>query len=249
VLFTSHYAQLFDSPTSLKSLTPFRTGREIIGGTFTHRMPVSTYLWTGETNLPAVWGKVEAEDDKTLAGIPWEAMDDDVFFNLARRFNVTLIATTATDVRARTFLDASARFEPVWSNGLFTFYEPIGYEPAWVEAKEATATMSRYEKTALEVQINQARPGATLSVKVTYYDLWQAEAEGRSLPIQADPYGLISLSLPPGSYTVHLRYQPGWPEWLGEIISLMTAIGAIGGVACYKILARPEGQQILPSPA
>jgi hypothetical protein len=234
VLFTSHYALLFDIPTSLKSITPFRSGREIIGGTFTHRMPVSTYLWTSKTDLPVVWGKVETEDDKTLAGVTWETMNDDFLFALTRRFNATLIATTATDVRARAFLDASSRFKPVWSNGLFTFYEATGYEPTWVEAKHATASVNQYERRAIDVQIIDAAPGATLSVKVTYYDLWHAEAEGRSLAIQADPYGLMSISLPPGSYTIHLRYKLGWPEWLGETISLVTALGTIGSLIIHQ---------------
>lgn len=228
VLFTSHYGLLFDIPTSLKAATPYLTGREIIGGTFTHRTPVGSYLWLGQADPPVLRGKVEHRDDQALMGIPWQTMSDEALSELIRRLNVTLIVTTATDRNARAFLDSSARFKPVWSNQLFTFYQLAGYEPAWAEAEQATATVTRYERRAIDVEISEAEPGATLSVKVSNYDLWQAEAAAQPMPIKTDQYGLMQLSLPPGSYTVALRYRPGRVEWLGGIISLATAIGAIG---------------------
>jgi hypothetical protein len=228
VLFTSHYGLLFDIPTSLKAATPIFTGREIVGGVFTLRSHVASYLWTGQSNPPVLRGKIEQEDDKSLAGVTWEAMSDEFLFDLARRFNVTLIATTATDVRAQAFLDTAAHFNPIWSNGLFTLYDVADYEPTWAEAEQATAMVSRYERTAIDVQITEAQPGATLSVKVAHFPRWQAEAQGQPLPIQTDNYGLMRLALPPGSYTVHLRYGPGWPEQLGGVVSLMTFLGAVG---------------------
>jgi hypothetical protein len=228
VLFTSHYSLLFDVPTSLKAATPALTGREIVGGTFTLHSSVASYLWHGQADLPVLRGKVERQDDKSLAGVAWEAMSEEYLLDLSRHFNVTLIAATATDVRAQTFLKAAPHFNPIWSNGLFTFFEVAGYEPTWAEADQAIATVNRYERTAIDVQITEAEPGATLSVKVAHYPRWQAEAQGQSLPIQTDDYGLMKLSLPPGSYTVHLRYGPGWPEWLGGAMSLMTLLGAIG---------------------
>jgi hypothetical protein len=228
VLYTSHYALLFDVPTSLKTITPILTGREILGGTFTLRSPVASYLWSGQLASSVLRGKVEAEDDKTLAGVAWEHMSDEFLFNLARRFNVTLIATIATDVRAQAFLNSSSRFKPVWSNKLFTLYEVSGYEPAWAEAENGVVMVSRYERTAIDVQIARATPGATLYVKVAHYPRWQAEAQGQPIPIQMDEYGLMRIALPPGSYTVQLRYGPSWPEHLGSFISLATAILALG---------------------
>lgn len=228
VLFTSYYGLLFDVPTSLKAATPILSGREIIGGTFTHRAPVFGYLWTGQATAPVLRGKIEKQDDKTLAGVAWEKMTDEFLFDLARRFNVTLIGTTALDTRARGFLDASSRFKPVWSNGLFTFYEVVGYQPTWVEANQAQAAVNRYERTAIDVAIREAAAGANLSIKLAYYPLWQAEVNGQTLRIEPDNYGLMQLALPPGSYTLYLRYKPGWPERLGEIISLATLVAALG---------------------
>jgi hypothetical protein len=154
-------------------------------------------------------------------------MDGDLLFDLVRRLNVTLIATTVIDTNAQTFLEASPHFEPAWSNGLFTFFEPVGYDPAWVEAEQAAATVTRYDRRAIDVEVSNATPGATLRIKVANYALWQAQAEGRSVPIETDAYGLMRLSLLPGSYTLHLRYQPGWPERAGSLISLIAVLGAV----------------------
>jgi hypothetical protein len=247
VLFTSHYGHLFDVPTTLKAITPILTGREIVGGTFGLRSPIASLLWSGQLTPAMLRGKIEAEDDKTLAGAAWEAMSDDFLFELTRRFNVTLIVTTATDVRARAFLDASARFKPLWSNGLFTFYGVGDYEPAWVEAEQATATVSRYERTAIDIQINEARPDATLAIKVANYPLWQAEVDGQPLPIHTDAYGLMRLSLPPGSYTVRLRYGPGWPERLGGMITLATVVGMGGWVLLRRRKLQGVSHEILAS--
>lgn len=225
ILFTSHYGLLFDVPTTLKAATPVLTGRQIIGGTFTTRNPVASYLWSGQAQPEVLRGKVEAHDDKSLAGVPWEQMTDEFLFNLVRHYNVTLIVTTVTDERARAFLDASARFRPAWSNGLFTFYSPLDYEPAWVEADRAGAAASRFDRKAIDIDIDGAAPGATLLVKVAHYDLWRAEANGRPLPIEMDEYGLMKIPLPPGSYILHLRCAPRWPEWLGGGLSLAALAG------------------------
>lgn len=237
ILFTSYYGLLFDLPTTLKSVTPVLTGRPILGGTFTTRTLVANYLWYGQAKPAVLYGKVEQQDDRTLAGIPWEVMSDDFLAELAHRFNVTLIATTATDVNAQAFLDGSARFRPGWSNRLFKFYEPVDYQPSWVESTQAEATVTRFERQAIDVAVTEARPGATVRVKVANYPLWQAEAEGQSLPIQTDEQGLMLIKLPPGSYTLQLRYQPGWAEWLGGIITLATLAAAVGLVIYHYLLS------------
>jgi len=230
ILFTAHYGLLFDIPTSLKAATPYLTGKEIIGGTFTHRTPVGSYVWTGRAYPPVLRGKVEHSDDYALAGVSWQAMTDEFLFDLVRRLNVTLLVTTAIDRNARDFLDESPRFRQSWSNGLFVLYEPVGYEPTWVAADQAEAEVVEYGRTAIDVKISGATPQASLLVKVANYALWHAEAKGRQLPIQTDELGLMSISLPPGSHTLHVRYRPGWAEWLGGAISVVTLVAAFGVV-------------------
>jgi hypothetical protein len=230
VLFTSAYALLYDVPTSLKAMTPVLTDREVVGGVFTLRSPVASYLWTGERKPPVLRGKVEQTDNLSFAGVAWEAMTDEVLLNIVRHFNITLIATIATDVKAQAFLDASSRFKPVWSNELFTFYTIVGYKPAWVEIEGATGTVSRYERLAIDVKVANARPGATMLVKVAHFPRWQADINGQPVPLSMDPHGLMELTLPPGSYTVRLRYGPAWPEKVGGMVSLLTLLATSGAV-------------------
>ena len=241
LLFTSHYGLLFDIPTTLKAVAPVLTGREIVGGTFSLRSPIQSYLWSGQIAPVLLEGKVELEDDKRLAAVAWEDMTDDFLIELARQYNIGLIATTAVDVRARGFLDASARFESVWSNELFTFYKINDYEPTWVEVNGATASLNRYERTTIDLQIADAASGATLLVKRTNYPLWQAQVDGDHQPIQTNEFGLMTLSLPPGSYNVRLNYRPGWPERLGGIVSLITMVGAFGWLLWHR---RPRGSAV-----
>jgi hypothetical protein len=208
-----------------------------MGGTFTTRTLVANYLWHGHIQPATLYGKFEQQDDRTLAGVPWEAMNDDFLADLARRFNVTLIATTATDVNAQAFLDNSAYFRPSWSNRLFKFYEPVDYQPSWVESAQAEIMVTRFERESIDLAVSDAGPDATVRVKVANYPLWQAEAKGQRLPIQTDEQGLMLVKLPPGSYTLQVRYQPGWAEWLGGVLSLITVAAAVGLVA-YEFVSR-----------
>ena len=241
ILFTSYYGLLFDLPTTLKSITPILTERPIVGGTFTTRTLVANYLWHGQAKPAVLYGKYEQQDDRTLAGVSWAAMSDDFLADLARRFNVTLIATTATDGNAQAFLDGSARFRPSWSNRLFKFYEPVDYQPSWVESTQAEATVTRFERQAIDVAITAAKPDATVRVKVANYPLWQAEVDSETLPIQTDEHGLMLIKLPPGSYTVQLRYQPGWVERLGGTFSLIT-LAAAAGLVIYDFGSRRRSE-------
>jgi hypothetical protein len=91
----------------------------------------------------------------------------------------------------------------------------------------------------MDIQISEAKPGATLLVKVAHFPRWQAEAEGRILPIQMNEYGLMTLSLPPGSYQLSLRYGAAWPERVGGSISLVTVILA-ASLLLYRYDPRPQ---------
>jgi hypothetical protein len=62
-----------------------------------------------------------------------------------------------------------------------------------------------------------------LWVKIADYPLWQVQAGQQTLAHYADDLGLMSLSLPPGTYDVTLRYLPGPAERSGGWISLGSA--------------------------
>jgi hypothetical protein len=227
VLFTSYYWHLGEIPTTIKAITPIFTGREIIGGTFSHWTPVARYLWTGDVNTKVLQGRVEERDDQALAGVPWDEMTDDFLFNLCRHLNVTLVAATHDDAHARAFLDSAPHFSLAWANDDFFLYNVEGYTPTWADAYHASVEVTRYQRNARGLRVTGAAPDATVHVKVAEYPLWRAYTGNQSLPITRDDLGLIQFTPPLGDSTLELRYRPGLAERLGSGLSLFTIAGLV----------------------
>ncbi len=212
-------------PSSIKAVTPFFTGREIVGGTFSHWAPVARYLWTGDINTPTLWGRVEEQDDRALVGVPWDEMTDEFLFNLCRRMNVTLLVTTRDDVRARAFLDAASHFDLAWADSSFFLYNVEGYQPTWADAYGANVEVTRYQRNAIDLRVTDALPTAILHVKVAEYPSWRANVGGQLLRITRDDMGLVRIVPPAGDSIITLRYRPGLAERLGLSISLLSVVG------------------------
>ncbi len=223
VLFTSHYLHLGDLPTALKSATPYFTGRPIIGGTFSHWSPVARVLWVGSVDVDLLPGQVELTDDVSFAGRAWAEWTDADFYELCRRLNVTTLVTTWDDVNARTFLDSASHFQSFYSDDLFVLYRVLDPAPTLVEAEGARLALLDEGPTTLDLRVAEATASATLRVKITDYPLWQVQSGEQTLAHYADDLGLMSLSFPPGTYDVSLRYLPGSAERAGAWISLVSA--------------------------
>ncbi|MGQ9600438.1 MAG: hypothetical protein ACUVWZ_13580 [Anaerolineae bacterium] len=235
VLFTSSYLTLGETPTALKSLTPYFVGRAIVGGTFSHWSPVARALWVGDKNADLLPGRVELTDDVSLAGRLWTEWTDSEFFELCHRLYVTTVVTTWDDVNARTFLDRAPHFQSDYSNNQFVLYRVLDPAPALVEARGAAVTLLRDEATALDLAVSEARNGAILHVRITDYPLWQARIGEQRLSHQADELGLMQIALPPGSYTLSLRYRPGLAEQAGATLSLASAlVGWVGWILSLR---------------
>lgn len=228
VLFLSNYLKIAWSedevlPTTLYSLTPYLTGREIVGGTFSHWSPVARLLWTGDAWARRLPAQVEAEDDRSLFGIPWEAMDDAGLAARLRALNVTTLVAGPANPRAQAVLDRSPRFRRVWSNGSFTLYHltaAAGVSGGWIDAAGAAARLVERSPRRWVITVDEQTPGATLTLKMAHYPLWRAQAAGRALPIYPTPNGLQQIALPGGApYTLEVVYRAGWAEWLGAALS------------------------------
>jgi hypothetical protein len=223
VLFTSHYLHLGDMPTALKSATPYFAERPIIGGTFSHWSPVARVLWVGSPDVDLLPGQVELTDDVSFAGRAWTEWTDADFYELCRRLNVTTVVTTWDDVNARTFLDSASHFQSFYSDDLFVLYGIRDPAPALAEAEGAKVTLLSEAPMALDLRVAEATASTSLQVKITDYPLWQVRAGPQMLAHHADDMGLMSVSLPPGTYDVTLRYLPGPAERTGAWISLAAA--------------------------
>jgi len=231
VLFSSHYMQLGDMPTSLKAATPFFTERPIVGGTFSHWSPLARVLWVGRADVDVLPERVELTDDVSFGGRAWTDWTDAEFFDLCHRLYVTTVATTWSDIRARTFLDAASHFHSDYSDDLFVLYRVVDPEPGLFEAEGATVTLLDEGPTELRFHVREAVADATLQIRITDYPLWQVVAGEQPVAHHADALGLMVLSLPSGTYDLHVRYQPGPAERAGSWFSVGTAALVLVGLA------------------
>jgi hypothetical protein len=220
-----------DWPSYLMTTIPVFTGRETIGGTFHHWTPVAVTYWYGE-DRPAVMRELtHLLDDQRLFGRSWDQMDDAWLHEMCRQLDITVILAADDDLNARAFLDRSPRFQSYWNNGKFFLYRVRNYSPGVLDYGLAvSARLVTRDATHLTIRVDRAEAGARLGVKITAYPLWQATAQGRPVPVEADRLGLMSLPLPAGSdYDLVLTYQEGPAETLGAVVSLLSLMGVVAG--------------------
>ncbi len=231
VLFTSNYSTLHkfstrNLPTTLLALTPYFTQREMMGGTFSSWSAVAALMWVGRTHPPALFGRVEENDDRSLFGVEWAQMNPEKFAALCRAFDVTTIVASVDDFHARTFLDRVPYFQSYWNDDWYFLYRVKDYQPSVVEARNAQATLMQQTPTRLRVRITQATSQATLTLKMAYYPLWTAcTADASCLPVRSDELGRLTIDLREGESDLTIEYRDDAAQTLGMWISIIaTAI-------------------------
>ncbi len=233
VLFTSYYTQVTwpggqTTPTAIKAMTPYLTGREIMGGTFSHWSPGARLLWVGDPWASLLPAQVELEDDQRMLGIPWSELSDATLLAAVRALNVTTIVADMDDTNARGMLDAARHFQRFWENSHFALYHVLDATPAWVEGEGAEVSLVERDARQWVIRIDWAAAGASLTAKMAYYPLWRAQADGQRLEVAPDRYGMQQIALPAGGpYTVTLAYRESWPEWGGLAVSIAALAGAL----------------------
>ncbi|MDQ7030088.1 MAG: hypothetical protein Q9O62_10085 [Ardenticatenia bacterium] len=228
VLFTSYYTTLAwpDGtvvPTAIKAMTPLFTGREIVGGTFSHWSPVARLLWVGDPWAAVLPERVEQEDGRAILGTPWEQLSMADLYTLVRALNVTTIVADDDDLEARRALDASSLFQSYWNNGAFYLYRPVPLVSAWAEGEGVLVHEVERQPHRWRLKVRAPASGGWVRVKMTAYPLWQARVNDRRVPLAADEYALIRVSLPPGESEVTLTYQQALPERAGQAISALSS--------------------------
>ena len=226
VLFTSSLTNLNARggepfPTTLTALTPLFTNRPLMGGTYSHWSPIAALMWTGDLYPHALEGLVQDQDDRSLFGIPLETSTDEQLVTYCERFNVTAIVASVNDYQARSWLDASARFQSYANNGFFFVYRVNDYEGTWLTARNAKVELLGNADDRIDLRVRDAQQDASVQLKFYAYPLWQAYLEnGQSLTLESDDLGMMQIALPRGEdYRVMLRYEQGLVELAGNWIS------------------------------
>jgi len=195
--------------THLTALTPLRTGRAIVGGTFTHPAPVAGLVYTGSAAPRPLTMLAEQRDGQTLSGRPPEALPPAVFNELARALGIGVVVALEEDVGRAKFLTENPSVTSglrVGSFRLFTLAEGRA-EPLPIGAQR------------WRISLPVAAPG-WLSLPVAYSPLWLARADGVPLAVRRGERGLLEVALVAPGSSVELEHRAGFAEWTGVALSL-----------------------------
>ncbi|MGH7401578.1 MAG: hypothetical protein ACREKQ_04075, partial [Candidatus Rokuibacteriota bacterium] len=202
--------------THLTALTPLRTGRAIVGGTFTHPSPVAALVYTGSAAPDPLTLLAEQRDGRSLFGRPLEALDAETFNALARDLGIGLVVALEEDVRRCEFLTGNRSVTRLSRIGPFTLFAMTD------GGAELVATGAQRWQVPVPV------PSAGwVSLPIAYSPLWVARAGGEPLATRVDDLGLLQVALPAPASAVQLEHRPGAVEWAGGALSLVAA-GALG---------------------
>lgn len=194
--------------THITALTPLRSGRPVIHGTFTHPSPVAAYMYRGDAGGGPITMLAEQVDGRVLFGRPLADLDAPTFNDIADRLGISQVLVFDEDLPVR---DAMA------VNGAFTLRP--SFPPFVVYERRSTAAIPR------EVAPGQWRvalgggPGDWVSARVAYYPLWRAEQDGQSLPTREGRLGELEVRLAAVGRPVGLTYREAWPEQAGVVVS------------------------------
>jgi hypothetical protein len=202
--------------THLTALTPIRTGRAIIGGTFTHPSPVAGLIYTGSAANRPLTLLAEQRDGRTLFGVPLESLGAETFDRLAARLGISTVVAMDEDAGVAPFLvsnPALRRSSRIGSFNVFVFRD------------------SRAESTSIGPQRWRVPvPPDTsgwVGLAIAYSPLWVARAGGARIPARRDALGLLEVMPPAGTTTVELEHRAGAAEWAGVAVSLLS-LAALG---------------------
>jgi hypothetical protein len=194
--------------THATALTPVASGRDIIHGTFTHGAPVAALIYRGDAGRDAVRQLAEQLDGESLFGEPLDAMDPVRFTSRADRLGVVAVVALEDDVTELAWLPERTPFRrriPLAPFIIFVREGPV--------AIPATTHGERWRLTV------NGEVGAWVPMRMAYYPLWRAEADGQRLEKRRAADGLLEVRLTQPSQMVTLRYSAGVPEILGLAVT------------------------------
>jgi hypothetical protein len=208
--------------THLTALTPIRTGRGIVGGTFTHPSPVAGLVYTGSAANHPLTRLAEQLDGESLFGRPLDALDPATFDRLMRPLGVSTVVTLDQDARRSPFLSENPTVVYRMRIGPFIVFDlppaPSGPEP------------TGFQRWRIPVVSGAA--GAWVGLSVAYSPLWVARVGGRVVPVRRGGLGLVEVAIPTGVTEVELEHRPGVAEWAG--VGLSVASLALLALAGYR---------------
>lgn len=207
--------------THLTALTPLRSGRAIVNGTFTHPSPVAAFVYRGAADRGAIAELVEKLDGRSLFGRPLGSLDAETFNRYADRLRVSAVVAIDDDAPHLPALEQNGRFTRVRSSPPFLL---------WVR-QAPSALPSRLAPGRWRVRA-EGGSGQWVPAGLAYYPLWAAFDDGAPLETRCGALGDLEVRLARPNPTIELRYAPGGAEIAG------VALSAFGIAACVGLAWR-----------
>jgi hypothetical protein len=195
------------------ALTPLRSGRPIVHGTFTHPSPVAAFVYRGRPEGGAIRTLAERLDGRTILGRPFADIDPAAFDDATARLGVSTVLVLDEDLPARDLMIRSGAFEPRPAPPPFLIYARRGATPLPREVAP-----DRWQVSL------EGRPGDWVSARQAYYPLWRAAQGGQALEAREGRRGELEIRLAESGRPVDLTYGPGWPEDAGVAASAGAAL-------------------------
>ena len=195
--------------THLTALTPLRTGRAIVGGTFTHPSPVAGFVYTGSAAPRPLTMLAEQRDGRGLFGRPLEGFSFETFEQLTRSLGIGVVVALEEDMGEIGFITDNPRVKSLSRIGSFRLFalpdaviEPVPIGPQrW------------------SISLPGTSPG-WVALPMAYSPLWVASGDGAPLAVRGDERGLLEVALVAPVSSVQLEHRPGAAEWVGGALSV-----------------------------
>ncbi len=126
---------------------------------------------------------------------------------------------------AHAYLNANARFVPVWSSGVWTDYEYPDADSRSVVVSAGRGELKDTDWLGARVELEDVRAGDRVVVRTNFYPAWTATSEHRSVDLFAAGGQLAFRAPRSGSYSVVLRYPRR--VWLSCLALACAALGLV----------------------
>ena len=199
--------------THVTALAPILSGRDIVGGTFTHGSPVAAFIYRGDAGPAPLTRLAEQLDGRSLFGRALDSLDAADFAGPAERLRIAAVVTLEDDAGSVRFLD-DARYHQRAVPPFLVFI-----------AREAPPSVRALGGGRWTADLDGMSPWR--SAGVAYSPLWRVEHAGRAVAARRGPVGDLEVNAPPSARSVDLTYRAGPPEFGGLAASVL-ALAALG---------------------
>ena len=215
-----HGSDWYRPHSHITALTPLRSARPIVHGTFTHPSPVAAFVYRGDAGGGAITMLAEQLDGVALFGRAYAKLDPATYADIADRLGISTVVVFDEDLAARDAMAASGAFS-----------SPASSPPFLVYAQRAPVSIPQERAPGWWRVALAGSPGDWVSARVAFYPLWRAEQDGQPLATRAGGLGELEVRLRLAGRPIDLVYGAAGAERAGLVVSGGAGLFWLAGLA------------------